>query len=252
MKTKFYLALVLNLGCIPQAAIRHDLYRESDACIRTNPGLEISMPEDIRTAAAAVIIEEFGIFHLCSATAIGPHTLLTAGHCLLNPKSISKIYARGGDDIRNRAPNGSVPWTEYTVTGTVVHPLYKGEGMDHDLALVHIYEPWKGAIIPVENSPDFEYPPGTEFMTAGYGISANDKDDSGQLRMGIDHVIEDFEWNVRTSGAAQTSAGMPGDSGMGAIYRGKVIGVLSTLDSSYRNIYVKTTTHRSFIDGKCK
>ncbi|MFM8268842.1 MAG: trypsin-like serine protease [Pseudomonadota bacterium] len=113
---------------------------------------------------------------LCTATLVGPQTLLTATHCV-----------NQGTPITIQTPQGSQQSSDIWVLGSGI------EGDPHDLALVYLSSPLlsKQDILPIVSGVD----PGDNVLVVGYGCAASETMASaGTKRIGSNVVsdVNDF------------------------------------------------------------
>jgi len=130
MKKIFFIALVLS-GLLAGVGLRFDLAHRVPQFISLR--LEANAAEHYRAATHIIHQESLNADKGCSATAIGPHALLTASHCEaptdaididgVTGYTISKIYRDGNDHSIYLVPGVTFP----QVAKVAPRALYPGE-----------------------------------------------------------------------------------------------------------------------------
>lgn len=129
------------------------------------------------THKTAVGIIEIPTVNWCSATLIGPTTVLTAGTCVMdfNNKVATQIYFHPGNQLSKKIK----------VTSAVLHPQYNANNLfdSPNIAVVRLSEPVAGAT-PLTISTEAPKV-GNSVQVLGFGLSSvNDPKSSGVLRKG--------------------------------------------------------------------
>jgi MYXO-CTERM domain-containing protein len=156
-------------------------------CIGTGPGCGGIEPQSYEQAIinggqdnthkTAVGIIEVPTVNWCSATLIGPTTVLTAGTCVtnLNNQVATQIYFHPGNQISKKIQ----------VASAVLHPQYNANNLFNgsNIAVVRLSEPVAGAT-PLTISTTAPKV-GDSVQVLGFGLSSvNDPKSSGVLRTG--------------------------------------------------------------------
>lgn len=117
----------------------------------------------------------------CTATMIGPHTAITAAHCIegRDPRTLSALFGASVAD-----------GTRIAVSGGRVHPMFDPSTLAHDIAVLTLRE--ASPVPPVEldtRTLDGSLV-GTTFRVVGYGNTAIAVGDSGTKRDGTARISE--------------------------------------------------------------
>lgn len=136
----------------------------------------------------------------CSGTLIGPHTVLTAGHCVAD-----SIAADDHTGVVEFGSGGGDGFTDWRVTAQFALHRYYSSALSHDLALVRLSEPAPTGIDPVgvnlEPLPDSFV--GTTVRVVGFGVT----DAETQTGLGTKRTIT---VEVAAMGSHHLEYGSPG------------------------------------------
>lgn len=174
---------------------------------------------------------------VCTASMIGPHTAVTAAHCV-----------DGGDPRLLRAFFGSLiadGGTAIAVADARVHPGFDPGG--RDIALLTLREPSPAKPLALEPLLDGALV-GTSFRVVGFGITGQGLTDSGVKREGTARVAALREEELVA--VPDPSLSCLGDSGGPALLPGgTVAGVVSRGDAACRDhaIYTRVDVARSVL-----
>jgi hypothetical protein len=203
---------------------------------------------------ALVVQNPDGTTYLCSGSAIGPHTLLTAAHCVVNFAATS----RGAVIATQDALQGLRSGTFAHVDAARAHPDYaqRQSGDWNDIGLVHTREALSGPYLPLNRYPlERLILEGQPVREVGYGETRIDGGDSGLRR-------QVTKPDVRVVSAGELEEGplvgltCSGDSGGPALFVTpdgvtSVIGVASRgdLDCKQLGVSTRVDTYLPFIQG---
>jgi hypothetical protein len=150
-------------------------------------GLRAPSPELDHTGGLVYYARDSGATGLlCSATLIGPQTLVTANHCV----APLNVFARIGIDVTwARGPNFHEPTEEIPITGFVPSPLPDGGafGYGADVAVIHLAHP--STVTPATIRPFSHELLGQSLVTLGYGVSSAAGVNDGWRRIGRETVV---------------------------------------------------------------
>lgn len=144
----------------------------------------------------------------CSGALIGPHTVLTAGHCIppMRPHELSVFF---GDSLSGA---GMV----VAVSDTHVHPQFEPGSLAHDLALFTLRELAPVPALPLESRTFDASLIGQTLRVVGFGVTAPAAGDTGDKRSGTARVSAIDPIDVTAVGAP--SLPCRGDSGGPALF----------------------------------
>ncbi len=161
-------------------------------CVASCGWLACATPADPTTTSSAItqgtaaqdpavvgIVDDAGVLG-CSGTLIGPHTVLTAGHC---------VPSRGWRELRvffGDALGGA--GTYIAVSDTLVHPQLDPGSLAHDLALLTLREAGPVPPLPLDPRTLDASLVGTTVRTVGFGVTIPTTGDSGTKRSGTSSV----------------------------------------------------------------
>ncbi|MEO8551824.1 MAG: trypsin-like serine protease, partial [Kofleriaceae bacterium] len=121
----------------------------------------------------AVVALVHGSVLVCSATAIAPHLVLTAAHCLSD--------AQLPDVVEGAALDGA----HHAITATFVAPGFAAGTLDHDLALL-VIDPALAATLPYATS--LAAAPGDALTVIGFGFTVANDSTPAARRTGTSHL----------------------------------------------------------------
>jgi hypothetical protein len=150
-------------------------------------GLRAPSPELDHTGGLVYYVRDTGATGLlCSATLIGPQTLVTANHCV----APLNVFARIGIDVTwAEGANYHEPTEAIPLAGFVPSPLPDGGafGYGADVAVIHLARP--STVTPAAIRP-FSYDLlGQSLVTLGYGVSSAAGVNDGWRRIGRETVV---------------------------------------------------------------
>lgn len=166
----------------------------------------------------------------CTGTAIAPHLVLTAAHCL----SDSQLP----DVVEGALVDGA----HHAVMATFLAPGWDPETLDHDLALL-VIDPALTATLPTGGPVTV----GDAITIIGFGFTVANDTAPAQRRTGTAHVDAVDDLRVRSSAAPNQTC--EGDSGGPAIFNDQVIGVASSGDTACTQFaqHTRVDIHADFI-----
>jgi MYXO-CTERM domain-containing protein len=178
---------------------------------------------DVGDPAVVAILDAAGA-PACTGSLIGPHTLLTAGHCIpaAGRRSLRAFF---GDSV----DGGGV---SIAVSDTRAHPDFDPATLANDLAAFTLREPGPAPALALDPRALDASLVGATFRIVGFGRSAPDADDAGDKRTGTAQITEVGPIEVTAAGApslaCQTDSGGPALRDDGG--EDKVFGVVSRGD----------------------
>ena len=134
-----------------------------------------------RAVMALVVQNADGSGYLCTGSAIGPHTLLTAAHCVVGFSATSRGAVVATQDLSVGLGSGAF----VHVDAVRAHPDYaeRQSGDWNDIGLVHTREPMSGPYLPLNCYPLQRLVlEGQPVREVGYGETHADGGDSGLRR----------------------------------------------------------------------
>ncbi|MEU0554412.1 trypsin-like serine protease [Dactylosporangium sp. NPDC006015] len=191
----------------------------------------------------------------CSSTLMGPHTVLTAAHCLMeNPGR--KWYVYGATNVND-------PGFVAEIASSWVHPQYTGWQQGYDVAVVTLDRDVPvpaGMTYPTLNTSTSNNTPGTMGMAIGWGKTGADTY-SEVLRKADVPVAPDSGCQGRYTGQYKTPAMLctgyadghagacVGDSGGPYLVGNTVVGVFSWMSTAcdWYAVYTRVSTYAAEI-----
>lgn len=140
----------------------------------------------------------------CTGTWIGPRLVLTAAHCVSDPRLGTDLEVLFGSDVA--APDARV----VGVAEVVIHPEYHGVGDEADLALLVLASEVEGAPVVLGDQP-LDGLVGKDVRIVGFGLRGPGSGETGTKRSGTSLVVEVLERELRTEPGPSLSC--HGDSG---------------------------------------
>lgn len=123
---------------------------------------------------------------LCSATLIGPQTLVTANHCVAPLATFARI---GIDVTWARGASFLEPLEEIPLAGFISSPIPNGGALGYgaDVAVLHLQRP--AAVAPAVVRPFTHDLLGQSLVTLGFGVSSATGVNDGWRRIGRETVV---------------------------------------------------------------
>lgn len=140
----------------------------------------------------------------CTGTLIAERVVLTAAHCVLDPRLGRDLEVMTGADVA--AATG-----HYRVSEVVIHPDYRGDGDRADLAVLVLDTPVSGDIEPLALGAMDGTLLGSEVVMIGFGETSPNGAGIGQKRIGTAVITAVDEDAFRVE--ASPSMSCHGDSG---------------------------------------
>lgn len=140
----------------------------------------------------------------CTGTLVGPRLVLTAAHCVSDPRLGTNLEVMFGSDV---ASSGS---RFVRVTQAVRHPDYLGDGDDADLAVLVLESEAPVAPVALGDQP-LDGAVGASVRIVGFGVTGPSDGATGTKRSGTSTVAEVQDRVFRT--VPGTSLTCQGDSG---------------------------------------
>ena len=183
----------------------------------------------------AVVALARGSVLVCSATAIAPHLVLTAAHCL----SDSQLP----DVVEGAALDGA----HHAITATFVAPSFDPDTLDHDLALL-VIDPAVTATLPYATG--LAAVPGDALTVIGFGFTVANDTAPAERRTGTSHLDAIDELRLQSSAAPNQTC--EGDSGGPALFAGQIVGVASAGDAACTQFakHTRVDAHAALIAAK--
>lgn len=150
-------------------------------------GLRAPSPELDHTGGLVYTVRASGATGLlCSATLIGPQTLVTANHCV----APLAAFARIGIDVSwARGASFQEPVEQIPIAGFVPSPIPNGGALGYgaDVAVLHLERP--AAVTPASARPFSHELLGQSLVTLGFGVSSASGVNDGWRRIGRETVV---------------------------------------------------------------
>jgi len=230
------LVVWVSSGCgdHPQATTEHDV-RVGEA----HQPIISGAPADGDRAVVGLVYE-LGSARalLCTGTLVASRWVVTAAHCAVPLQPVAIAVGSSFDES-----------VEVGVQQSVLHPGFDADTLDHDLALLRLFEAPDAA--PLELAPRDQ--PSTEgdlVRLVGFGLTA--EDEPRRKRQGTAQITESERHSFRVEAAP--SLPCSGDSGGPAFAtvddRELLVGVLSSGDWECvdHGTYVRVASYRDFLD----
>lgn len=158
---------------------------------------------------------------LCSGVVIGPHTVLTAGHCVAAVDT-GQLFVFEGDAVGG-------PGTAQPVSDARVHPLYDPATFAHDLAVVTLRERASAPPLPLGTIDAAAV--GELIEVVGFGVTAQGAGDAGVRRAGTARITGVTSLEI-TVAAAPSQPCDTDSGGVGFHPAGVVAGIVSHGDAA--------------------
>lgn len=115
----------------------------------------------------------------CTATVIGPHTAITAAHCVADrdPRTLRALFGASLAD-----------GTFVAVSDARAHPMFDREKLAHDIAMLTLREPSPAAPLAIDTRAIDQTLVDTMFRVVGYGATASGVGDTGFKREGLARI----------------------------------------------------------------
>jgi hypothetical protein len=145
----------------------------------------------------------------CSGALIGPHTVLTAAHCLADPFDPRQYRVFFGSSLASGGVRAQI-------TRASIHPGFDRMTLKNDFGVVTI----RPAAVPApllldSRTPDASWV-GQSFQTVGFGFTAPNGGDAGDKRSGTAKVASVIEFEFATAAASPQACTF--DSGGPALF----------------------------------
>jgi V8-like Glu-specific endopeptidase len=201
-------------------------------------------PDSSDGAVVAVITADGGPH--CSGTLIGPHTVITAAHCGVDPTSFPQFAVFFGASLGQAGPT-------LTISDARLDPAFDATTLDHDLALLTLREAAPVAPIALDTGTLDASFVGQSVSVVGYGVTSATAADEGSRHVGQARVsaVASLDFTVLPA----PSQPCEGDSGGAALQTSggasTLVGVVSQGDDAcvdhadFARVDVERTT---FID----
>ncbi|HEX2689555.1 MAG TPA: trypsin-like serine protease [Kofleriaceae bacterium] len=179
----------------------------------------------------------------CTGTLVGPRLVLTAAHCVSDPRFGTNLEVMFGSDV---ASSGS---RFVRVTQAVRHPDYHGDGDDADLAVLVLESEAPVAPVALGDQP-LDGTVGASVRIVGFGVTGPSDGATGTKRSGTSTVAEVLDRVFRT--VPGTSLTCQGDSG-GPLFAPvgtaeRLVGVTSRGDPGCSSYGINVRTDRFLQD----
>lgn len=140
----------------------------------------------------------------CTGSIIGPHSVVTAGHCTQQKNPVEMTFdcigfglpgLLGGQTVSPSAvtitaystTHSAVDGTPFSVTKVITHPQYNAKNFDFDVGLFKTVDSFRpNAIIPVATTAP---QPGDAYLASGWGKTSGTGSPSAKLKQGILYII---------------------------------------------------------------
>ena len=130
--------------------------------------------------AVAAMVDDSGTVG-CTATAIGPHTAITAAHCFINrdPRKLDLMFG----------PSTAQPTATSPVSDVRSHPSFDAQTLAHDVAVL-TFRVDSADSVALDPQPIDASLVGTAVRVVGFGVTASTAADAGTKREGIARVSD--------------------------------------------------------------
>jgi len=189
-------------------------------------------PDDGDPAVVAIVVQGSTDTH-CTGSLIGPHTVLTAAHCMIDATNFDTYSVAFGPAVAGA--------TIANITDAKIHPGFDLGTLANDFALLTIRETAPAPPLPLDSRTLDASFVGQQFTVVGYGVTSPAAADAGRKRSGTAQVSAVASGDFTATPAPSQPCAI--DSGGPALFvsggQTVVTGVISHGDSA-------CTDHASF------
>ncbi|MBI5532803.1 MAG: trypsin-like serine protease [Deltaproteobacteria bacterium] len=183
----------------------------------------------------------------CTGTLIGPHTVLTAGHCVdqMDPSQMSFGFG----------PDASQIMDAIQVVSAVQHPNFDMQQLTNDVAVITLAQDAQVAPIPLNQSMDDSWV-GRTVTLVGYGVSDGPSQTGAGIKREVDVTIDQVDGTSLHYTTQQGKTACNGDSGgpAFAMEGGQLVvaGITSYGDQNCKQygVYTRVDAYLDFINAQ--